>query len=340
VIPAVLAAVGEAAGAVGGAEAAGSLGALGGQMQACATQAKGLLGQIKDLVNPFRQLESAAHKLYDGVNFLPRKILEVEAMIVSTGQNLVHALAAPIDTIRQLGDAVGAFVRFANPASVTMFQYRVENAFATIGNILQPVFDALSRAAVTVGDTFARLKPAFEPAMMATAKLIDMLVERFADFAELLAPGIQMVSSLFLALAQVLEMIERPITLVLRAFNKLRAELYDLLGIPTGFNRDAKADIAVRPPRYTSAEEMQREMARNALMSSANAGDRPRDEKGFLEQILKWLQENLNKDTIKAIVEFILDRGKEKLKENAGGGAARAGAGVGYEIGRAWKTES
>lgn len=318
-LPAILAALGEAGAAGGGAAAAGGGGiaaALGGS-EAAATigqvtgSIQGLKGSLGDLLKPMGAVRFAAGKLYEGMNVLPDKIGEVQQMIVSTGQNWVKALAAPIDTVKQLGEAVGQFVRLANPASVVMFNYKIERAFATLGNILQPVFDGLSRAAETVGNVMARLKPALAPAMKAVEALIDLFAERFADLAEFVAPAIQMVSYAFLGLVKILEVVERPITLLIRGFNKLRAELYGLLGIPTGFDKDAKADFAVKTPNYTSAEQLQKEMAKNALMASAGgkAESEPQKQTSLLQEIRNflagWTPEAMKDKIVAAIREAL-----------------------------------
>lgn len=253
------------------------------------------------ITHPLETFQKGMDNLKQTFTAIPATILKVKETIVGIGASWVEALAAPIKTVKELGDAVGQFVRLSNPAAVKMFEYHVENTFATIGRILEPIFNALTRAAQKVGDTFAKLSGAFAPAMRGIEELIDLVMTRFGDLAEWAAPGIQMVSTMFYGLVQIIKTIQEPITFLIRKFNELRRGLFDLLGIPSGFDRGARSDIAIRAPHYTNTEAIQREMAKNSLMASM--GQRP--EQKDVPSLLK-----LVKDAIDALP----DKFVEKLK--------------------------
>lgn len=303
-IPAIAAALSSIGGAAGGSAAAGGgiagivgeIGGLSAGAQGAVSSIQNLTSSLGGMQNPVAKLEGGMKKLYTAVNFLPSKILQVEHMITSTAQHWVAALAAPIDTVKQLGDALSRFVQFANPGAVKMFTYHVENAFATIGNILEPIFQALMRTAQRVGDTFAKLKPAFEPAVRAVEEIIDMVTTRFVDLAETFAPAIEMIGTAFLGFVTILKTVQEPITFLIRKFNELRRMVYDFLGIPTGFDEEGKADIAIRQPQYSSTEDIQKELARNSLMDSLGQGGQPKTTEGLLEIIIKKLDELTSKD--------------------------------------------
>lgn len=325
-IPAIMAALGGASGGgasgiastVAGMAGGGGAGGIG-----------NLVGQIKSIGSPSNIASMAIGKFHKAMTALPDKILEAEQMIVSVGQKWVAALAAPISTVKQLGDAIAPFTRLSNPGGMKMFDFRVENAMATIGNILQPILDALTRSAEKVGDTFAKIKPALAPAMEAVSRFIDFAATRFADIVEFAVPGIQMVSELFLVLTKTFEMVQGPITAVIRGFTALRKILYDFLGIKTGFDKDAKSDLAVREPQFRSAEDIFREQAKNALMSSMSPKDKPETTESLLSQILDKFS-NMPGEFATAIAEKILKvELYRQAKQDAGEAARSVGGGVG-----------
>lgn len=309
-LPAILAALGEAS-AAGSATAAGlegigagssftghlgALSAAGSQFSDAGQKVTSGLGGIKkaltDLVNPISHFENAVGKLYHTVNFLPSKILEIEGMITSTAHNWVATLAAPITTIKQLGDAVSGFVRLSSPGTVLQFEYRVENTFATLGRILQPILEALTRAAEKTGDAFSKLAPAFSPIMSATAELTDAISDTLVPAFRELAPLIYITGVHIRGFVELLRLAVKygPLGLGL--------PLTPFRGL-FGFDEKAKSDVAVRMPQYRTTEELQREMAKNALLASA--GGEPKEDKvpNLLQDILNFLNNNLTLDKLK-----------------------------------------
>lgn len=338
-IPAILAALGEA-GAAGGAASGSGLGAMASGLAGSGGAGGGAVGKLTSslgaLVNPMKLVETAAGKLYKSFNALPETIIEIEGMITSTGRNWVNALAAPIDTVKQLGDAIGRFTSLSNPGGMKMLEFRINNAMATIGNILQPILDALTRSAEKMGDMFARLKPALAPAIKGIEELIDFLATRFVDTVELAAPVLKFFSEQFLTVIRVIEMVERPITKMIRGFIALRDQLQSFLGIKPAYDKNAKSDFAVHEPRYASAEDIFREQAKNALMSSMSPpGEEKKDVPSLLEMILTWLRDNLTPDKIAAAIagQVLQTKLVEQVKEEVGGaldiGAKTGSLGIG-----------
>ena len=308
-IPAIVAALGQA----GGAGGAGGIASTVAGMAGGGGGLGGLIGSIKSLGSPSGIASMALGKLTKSLTAMPDKILEAQEMIVSIGQKWVAALAAPINTVKALGDAIAPFTSLSNPGAMKMLNFRVENAMATIGNMLQPVLDALTRSAEKMGDLFAKLKPALKPAMQAVSELIDLLTTRFADLAELIAPGIQMMSAMFLGLVRVIELVERPITALIRGFIALRNQLYGLLGIPTGFDKNAKSDFAIKEPQYKGAEDIFREQAKNALMASMGPGEEKKTTESLLDQIYKFLKDNFSLDALKTKIKEAIEEAKDSL---------------------------
>lgn len=325
-LPAILAALGEA-GAAGGAAAAGAEGAGAaasgqaiGQMQQLTGKAKGLASSFTGLLSPFGALEAAGHKLYAGVNLLPSKILEVEQMITSTAHNWVATLAAPANTIKQLGDSVSSFVRLSNPSLVKQFEFRVENTFSEIGRILEPIMQSLTSAVEKVGDAYAKLKPALDPAIQAVSILIDSLMTRLEPAARLAAPAIKYVSLLLLGAAKAFETLSIPLVKILDATSRGLEHL-----LPGSFDEKAKGGVAIRPARYTSTEDYQRELAKNAL--EASIGGKPKEtEVSLLDKIYTLLKQWYDRlpDVPKTPGEAI----GRIPQTGLGGGAAGIGAGL------------
>ncbi len=303
-LPAILAALGEASGsALAGARAAGTLGlnpagqnitgqvgvaAMQGQQIATLGQsAHGLIGSIKGLLNPFDHLEKSANKLYERLNLFPSKILEVEAMITSTAHNWVAALAAPANTIKQLGDSVSGFVRLSNPALVKQFEFRIENTFSDIGRTLEPILQSLTIAAQKAGDAYARAKPAIDPAIRAVTVVIDYMADQFTPAMRTAAPAIKLASEALLTFVGALKLFGPSIEMITAAFGPI-LQWASILGI--SFDSEAKGGSAVRPARYTSTEEYQRELAKNSLEASIGV-QKPKSTESWLEQIYNLLAE-------------------------------------------------
>lgn len=295
-----------------------------------------------DITHPLQTFQKGMDNLKQTFTAIPATILKAKETIVGIGAAWTEALAAPIKTVKELGDVVGQFTRLSNPAAMKMFEYRVENTFATIGRILEPIMQALTRAAEKVGDTFAKLRGAFAPAMRGIEELIDLVMTRFGDIAEWAAPGIQHLSTMFYSLVQVIKTIQEPITFLIRKFNELRRSVFEFLGIPTGFDRDARSDIAIREPRYSNTEAIQREMAKNSLMASLGPPKERKTTESLLETVVRAIEALPAKfvELLRSAPLSVIVVGKEELQEAGGSGIFGIGGLIGAEISRQREAET
>jgi len=309
---------GGAAGAGGGlAGLTDMLAGNSGQALQTVSAIQALVGSIGGMPKPAELAAAGVKKLHDTFVALPAEVLKAKEMIVSTGRAWVEALAAPAKVVRELGDSISQFTRLSNPAAVKMFEYRIENTFATIGRTLEPIMQALTRSAEKVGDAFARLRPAMEPVARGVAELIDTITDWGGVMADSLGPTLQMASLHFLAMARVIDTLQRPITELNRKFNELRRGVLELLGLPTGVDEGARSDVAVREPRYGTVESIQREAARNSLMASLNPDEQQkRDVPSLLQAVVTFLNQNLSKKVLHDTMVRALKEAKNAVTDH------------------------
>lgn len=264
-----------------------------------------VIGQAADtlhkVTHPFETLEHSLKQF-------PGHILKVKESITSTAKIWLDAMSSPIDTVKELGDAVSKFVRLSNPALVKMFEYRVENTFATIGRTLEPILQALTRSAEKVGDAFAKLRPALDPIGEALSGIIDDLSDQLVPAARELAPWIKMAADQMGLLALNVKMVLGPMMALQDILGTIPKLLY-----PGGFDEAAKSGVAAREPRrISSAEEFQREQAKNALQASYG-GDKPKTTESLLDQIYEFLKQNLSKAAIRQVVVDAINALKQSI---------------------------
>jgi hypothetical protein len=171
--------------------------------------------------------------------------------------------------------------------------------------------DSLGRAADQLNLAFSKAAPAFQPLVRATADVIDTvangLVPAFRELAPLIkmnALHLQVMTAGFRGWLQ---------------FNQAVMALDPLAGLRRrlvggAFDEKAGPSVAARPPKFTSAEEIQRDMARNALMASAAAGKEVEPQEtteGWLRKIYEFMSGNLNK---KNIVQFLQEMEERRRK--------------------------
>lgn len=286
-LPAIIAAL-ESEGAAGAAAAAGSaakdsaLGSMTGQ----------LTDTLNKLKNPIKAVNDGFKDMLSALTFVPRLITDFKDSIVSTAGALTEALSAPLDLLKGFAASISQFTSLSNPGGMKMLEFHMRNSQATIGNILQPILDAVTRSVEKVGDAFAKLKPAFEPMMRAAEILIDIFGDRFIETSRALAPVLHTISDLFLLIAQATKELEPYMLSMIRRFGDMMNAFRAMLGLPAGrsFDENAKSDLAVREPQFRSAEAIFNEQARNAVMASMG-GDKQKDVPNLLDGILKKLQE-------------------------------------------------
>jgi hypothetical protein len=274
-IPAILAALGRASSATGTLARGGPgappplPGASGRGFFEGTQKLQAMSGEASKLATSIGQVTPSFKGFVGALTAFPSKILEVKNQLVTAGQTYIAALAAPITGIKELGDSLGAFTRLSNPSQFKRFTYTVENTFATLGRSFEGPMEGLIRAARTVGDVFAKLRPALAPAMQAVEMFTDAMAKNFVAGAKTWAPIIQNIGYAMMVGAKAFELFSAR----LRAFHGTLARITAALGIGNlmgkAFDEDAKSDVAVREPRYMSSQDIAREMAQNALMASA-----------------------------------------------------------------------
>ncbi len=288
-IPAILAALGEASAGLGGAaELAGATGAAKGMGDAAKH-----LGQLESVT---AKLNPSMQKFVGAITLLPNQLLQAKAAITTTFDTFVHGLAAPVDTVKQLGDLVSRFVRLSNPAAVSLFEYKVENAFASIGKILEPILSSLGQAADKTNVAMNKLAPALEPFVDATVEVVDLVGNSLVPVFRELAPVLKMAGENTHALVVGMEQVAR-LGLSIGGFTGITALLAGLEKLVGGFDENAGPSVAARPAHLSSIEAIQRDSAQRSLEATAAAQNKqnPKDTpEGLLKQILDVLR-NLTK---------------------------------------------
>lgn len=292
---------GAAGGAAAGAELGGFSKLAGGltKVSTVANTASDIIGKVAGGLG--KVADAAKQFVVGGLNALPAKINEAQQLITSTADNWVKALAAPATTIKQLGDSISHYVRLYNPATAKMFEYRIENTFATIGRTLEPILAALTRSAEKVGDAFAKMRPALDPIGEEVAHLADVLSGGIIPAARELAPLMGAVAFQMRAMTGAL----KGQLVVINQMLQFRRMLGPLAGPTGGFDENGQSATAAREPRYTSAEDLQRELAKNALQASIPGAETKKDTPTWLETIYNLLKEKIGGLSIEAIAKAI-----------------------------------
>lgn len=99
----------------------------------------------------------------------------------------------PLDTIKQLGDSMGAFVGKLNPALVEIFHHKFDNLMATIGKPLMPIFQELIKYTESWSQVVASMTPVFQPLFDSIKRLVKGEANRLPVMFERMAPLIQLV---------------------------------------------------------------------------------------------------------------------------------------------------
>lgn len=256
------------------------------------------------VMHPLQTMQRGMDSLKQTLTAIPATILKARETIAGIGRAWVEALAAPIKTVKDLGDAVNQFVRLSNPAAVKMFEYHVENTFATIGRILEPILLALTRAAKSAGDAFASMKPVLAPVVNLMAGLIDDISAKLGPTMRDLSPVINSATFQLNLFINELKILTTQFEMMAKLFKFVPTGLLDQIGRMTGGKPDANAttDIAIRQPQFTNINEIQKEMAKNSLMASLGPQAKKETTESLLKQIYDWLRENLKLEKLKDIV--------------------------------------
>jgi len=99
----------------------------------------------------------------------------------------------PLDTIKQLGDSMGAFVGKLNPALVERFNIKFNDLMANIGKPLIPIFQSLIKYTEAWSQVVASMTPVFQPLFDAIKRLVEGEANRLPIMFQRLAPLIEFV---------------------------------------------------------------------------------------------------------------------------------------------------
>jgi hypothetical protein len=152
---------------------------------------------------------------------------------------------------------------------------------ATIGQILLPVFNALTGAARSMGDTYATLADSIRPAMDGIATAITTVFKEMGSAARENAGVIRMLAHAF---AGAVTAASHMVTLVIRlatSFSPLMRVLRDaadLLGLGGAPEERSARGMAVRNVSIgTSGEDLARKAQEAAFKQALNAGEPKED---------------------------------------------------------------
>jgi hypothetical protein len=311
-VPALLAALGR-----GGAAAGGSGGAMAGMSKA--------LQQTQGAANGAQQALGRTNQALH--------------MVTGATGTMVRALAAGSDAIKTLAGPLAAFVGLRSPAAVKQFELAMRDMNAVIGQILLPVFNALTGAARMMGDTYATLADALQPLMTGIADAITTVFKEIGSVARENAGVIRMMAHF---LAGVVNGFADMISVVVRLvssfhpFMKLLREAADLLGLGGRPEERSARGMAIRNVSIgNSGGDLARKAQEAAFSAALNQGKKmqtPTESKldtliRIVADILKFLRENAPTKQQAAAA------GGTAAKVLPGGGAFQGGRDLGRWLG-------
>jgi hypothetical protein len=157
-IAAIISAMGRAGGAAGGAATAATHGQYG--------------NAIKMVGQALQQTRTAAGQATGAIGGMNRAMSTMVSSLAA-GSNAIKALAAPLQS----------FVGLRSPVAIKQFELAINDMNAAIGDILLPVWNALTSSARSMGDTYATLADAIRPAMTGIATAIGTVFQEIGSVA-------------------------------------------------------------------------------------------------------------------------------------------------------------
>lgn len=138
---------------------------------------------------------------------LPAMAGGVAAAAVSPLSNpaaMVDKLIAPIGQAfgkitAQLDAALGPIVGMVgkmNPALVQMLEFAMDDLSAIMGQVLQPILQAVIPLVRLLGDTIATMQPAFDPLIEVLSKMIGIIGKTVEPIARLMVPVLGALASI------------------------------------------------------------------------------------------------------------------------------------------------
>jgi hypothetical protein len=251
---------------------------------------------------------------------------------------MVRALAAGSDAIKQLAGPLAHFVGLRSPAAVKQFELAMRDMEATIGQILLPVFNALTGAARMMGDTYATLAEAMEPLMTGIADAITTVFKEIGSVARENAGAIRLVAQ-FLGgaargFADVMALVIR-LTSAFHPWLRVLRDAADLMGLGGSPEERSARGMAIRNVSIgNSGGDLARKAQEAAFSAALNQGGNkmqtPTESKldkliGVAEDIHTFLKEHApTKEDVKAFAGGF-GKGAKDVAVGAPGGLGLAG---------------
>lgn len=186
---------------------------------------------------------------------VPDKIGAIERQIEHTAQSWADAMAAPAQSVKSLGDIVGAYTKLSNPAQAQLYQYRIENTFATIGRSMEGLMDSISQSAEKVGDIYAKLEPAIRPAIDGLSDSLEGAISFLGASAKTAAPYVKMLADRTKEWGESMRTAGR-----LAEWAAPKSSAWD---------EDAKSAVAARAPQYSSVRDIIRDLNKSSILAGA-----------------------------------------------------------------------
>lgn len=142
---------------------------------------------IKAMTDKFNQFKGAAGRVDNALMGIPAKLGGMSKALVS------H-MTLGADAIKAMADPIKNLVGLSNPAAIKQFDLALNDAYATMGNLLLPVLQALTRGARGMGDTYATLGSSIAPVMDGIASAMDTVFKEIGSVARENAGAIELLS--------------------------------------------------------------------------------------------------------------------------------------------------
>lgn len=221
------------------------------------------------------------------------RVTETAFQPLTSAINLFHnAATGVISTMR-------SFVEKANPAAAFQFTRAMDDLAATMGQILEPVFEAVTHVVRTMADVFQGLRPVLEPLMKALGQIIEQFGRLIEPLASVLAPILQ-------AIGWIVEHVVAPaLKALVDAFtwvvNKIKALMRELgFSVPESLKRDSTG-AAVRSPSYAGGNSAILDIGNRTTLEALKAGMPKNEEERKTEEHRRKIEGQLDqiRETIK-----------------------------------------
>jgi phage-related protein len=234
----------------------------------------------------------------------------VTGLAGEVGGALVKNLTTALDMLKSFSDPIAQLVALHNPGRMLLFQRALMDAYATIGRMLVPVLDAVTRSFRKVGDLLAGMEPVLSPLIDAISEFIDKAVGAWIGYMKTNMGAIEMMIDALVVVVKVVGMAVEAFLKLAKVMTTFVRSIASLLGYSAEESRFDKSrtsrGAASVNARFVGAKEISDEAIKNALMQGAEGGKKKKPEE-FLSSIDK---------TAKSILEWLTKK-KEQVDQGA-----------------------